>query len=116
MSPQPSVLIAGSGAVACLFGARLSAHADVTLLGTWPEGVAALQRHGVRLEAGGMETRHAVRVASDPLDCRGARFALVLVKSWQTGRTAAMLADCLGPDGGALTLQHGVGDPEGLGG
>ena len=100
--------------MACLFGARLSAHADVTLLGTWPEGVAALQRHGVRLEAGGMETRHAVRVTSDPADCRGARFALVLVKSWQTGRTAAMLADCLGPDGVALTLQNGLGNLEEL--
>jgi len=114
MSPQPSVLIAGSGAMACLFGARLSAHADVTLLGTWPEGVAALQRYGVRLEAGGMETRHAVRVTSDPLDCRGARFALVLVKSWQTSRTAAMLDGCLAPDGVALTLQNGLGNLEGL--
>jgi 2-dehydropantoate 2-reductase len=112
MSPQPSVLIAGSGAMACLFGARLSAHADVTLLGTWPEGVAALQRHGVRLEAGGMETRHSVRVTTDPLDCRGARFALVLVKSWQTGRTAGMLAQCLAQDGIALTLQNGLGNLE----
>jgi 2-dehydropantoate 2-reductase len=112
MPPPPSVLIAGSGAMACLFGARLSAHADVTLLGTWPEGVAALQRHGVRLEAGGLETRHAVRVTNDPLDCSGARFALVLVKSWQTGRTAAMLAECLAPDGVALTLQNGLGNLE----
>jgi 2-dehydropantoate 2-reductase len=112
MSPQPSVLIAGSGAMACLFGARLSDHADVTLLGTWPEGVAALQRHGIRLEAGGMETRHSVRVRSDPVDCRGARFALVLVKSWQTERTGAMLAECLVRDGVALTLQNGLGNLE----
>src|SRR3989304_4374734 len=114
MSPQPSVLIAGSGAMACLFGARLSAHADVTLLGTWPEGVAALQRHGVRLEAGGVGTRPGGGVTSEPAGCRGARFALVLVKSWQTGRTAAMLADCLGPDGVALTLQNGLGNLEEL--
>ena len=114
MSPLPSVLIAGSGAMACLFGARLSGHADVTLLGTWPEGVAALQRHGVRLEAGGLETNHPVRVASDPRDCRGARFVLVLVKSWQTVRTAGMLADCLAPDGVALTLQNGLGNLEAL--
>jgi 2-dehydropantoate 2-reductase len=112
MSPQPSVLIAGSGAMACLFGARLSAYADVTLLGTWPEGVAALQRQGIRLEAGGLETRHPVRVTTDPGDCRGARFALVLVKSWQTGRTAGMLAECLAPDGVALTLQNGLGNLE----
>jgi len=112
MSPQPSVLIAGSGAMACLFGARLSAQADVTLLGTWPEGVAALQHDGIRLEAGGLETRHPVRVTTDPADCRGARFVLVLVKSWQTRRTAGMLAECLARDGVALTLQNGLGNLE----
>lgn len=100
--------------MACLFGARLSPHAEVTLLGTWPEGLAALQRHGIRLEAGGLETRHPVRATSDPLDCRGALFALVLVKSWQTTRTARMLAECLAPEGVALTLQNGLGNIEAL--
>jgi 2-dehydropantoate 2-reductase len=98
--------------MACLFGARLSAHASVTLLGTWPEGLAALQRVGIRLQAGGLETRHPVRVTSDPLDCRGATFALVLVKSWQTKRTAGILAECLTPAGVALTLQNGLGNLE----
>src|SRR3990172_7858134 len=112
MPPQPSILIAGSGAMACLFGARLSAHARVTLLGTWPEGLAALQRDGVRLDAGGMETRYPVRVTSDPLDARGARFALVLVKSWQTQRAAEMLTGCLAPDGVALTFQNRLGNPQ----
>ncbi|HSR47752.1 MAG TPA: 2-dehydropantoate 2-reductase [Anaerolineales bacterium] len=110
--PAPEILIAGTGAMACLFGARLSPHADVTLLGSWTEGLAALQHAGIRLEAGGLETRHPVRVTSDPLDCRGARFALVLVKSWQTRRTAEMLAECLAPDGVALTLQNGLGNLE----
>jgi len=112
MASRPPILIAGSGAMACLFAARLADQADVTMLGTWPEGVAALQHDGVRLEAGGMETRHQVRVTSDPLHARGARFALVLVKSWQTRRTAAMLAECLAPEGTALTLQNGLGNLE----
>ncbi|HKY84331.1 MAG TPA: 2-dehydropantoate 2-reductase [Anaerolineales bacterium] len=111
-NPPPPILIAGSGAMACLFGARLAPYASVTLLGTWVEGVAALQRDGIRLEAGGLETRHSVGVTSDPLDCRGARFALVLVKSWQSKRTAGMLAACLAPDGVALTLQNGLGNLE----
>jgi len=110
----PPILIAGSGAMACLFAARLSAYASVTLLGTWPEGLAALQRVGVRLQAGGLETRHTVRVTSDPLDCRGANFALVLVKSWQTRRVAEKLAECLTPAGVALTLQNGLGNLETL--
>ena len=100
--------------MACLFGARLSPFASVTLLGTWAEGLAALQRSGVRFEAGGLETQHPVRATSDPLDCRGARLALVLVKSWQTKRTAEMLAECLAPEGVALTLQNGLGNLENL--
>lgn len=98
--------------MACLFGARLSPYAEVTLLGTWTEGLAALQHGGIRLEAGGLETRHPVRATSDPMDCHGARFALVLVKSWQTRRTAEMLADCLATEGVALTLQNGLGNLE----
>jgi 2-dehydropantoate 2-reductase len=110
----PSILIAGTGAMACLFGARLAPHAEVTLLGTWSDGLAALQRGGIRLEAGGLETAYRVRATSDPLDCAGAPFALVLVKSWQTRRTAETLAQCLASDGVALTLQNGLGNLESL--
>lgn len=98
--------------MACLFGARLAPYAEVTLLGTWSEGLAALRQFGIRLEAGGLETRHKVRVTSDPFDAHGARFALVLVKSWQTKRTAEMLVECLAPQGVALTLQNGLGNLE----
>jgi 2-dehydropantoate 2-reductase len=107
---RDSILIVGSGAMACLFGARLAPHAEVTLLGTWPEGLAALRREGIRLEADGRSTVAAVRVATDPAECAGARHALVLVKSWQTPRAAEMLEACLAPDGVALTLQNGLGN------
>jgi 2-dehydropantoate 2-reductase len=108
------VLIVGTGAMACLFGARLAPLADVTLLGTWREGLAALVQRGIRLEAGGMEETHRIRATSRPAECRGARFALVLVKSWQTERAAAMLSACLAPEGVALTLQNGLGNLERL--
>ncbi len=98
--------------MACLFGARLAPHVDVTLLGTWPDGLAAIRRFGIRLEAGGLETRHPVGVTSNPLEVQGARFVLVLVKSWQTRRTATMLSNCLATDGVALTLQNGLGNRE----
>lgn len=109
-SARPGVLIVGTGAMACLFGARLAPLTAVTMLGTWPEGLAALSRQGIRLEAGGMEEVHRVRATSNPADCRGASFALVLVKSWQTDRAARMLSACLAPDGVALTLQNGLGN------
>ncbi len=58
MNTPPSLLIVGTGALASLFGARLAAAGvQVTMLGTWPDGLAALREHGVRLvEADGSGT------------------------------------------------------------
>ena len=48
-----SILIVGTGAMACLFGSRLSAAGvQVTMLGTWMEGLEALRGHGVRVVDG----------------------------------------------------------------
>ncbi len=109
-----SILILGTGALANLFAARLSAaDVDVAMLGTWPQGLAALNEHGVRLVTDpGTEKAFPVRATADPGECGGARYALVLVKSWQTERAARQLAACLAPDGIALTLQNGLGNRE----
>jgi 2-dehydropantoate 2-reductase len=108
--PDERLLIVGTGAMACLFGARMAACADVALLGSWREGLVALERDGIRLDDDGTSARVRVRVAADPADCRGHSMALVLVKSWQTPRAAAQLADCLADEGVALTLQNGLGN------
>ena len=124
------MLIVGTGAMACLFAARLAARGTkVTLLGTWPQAIEALQTRGVRLvendgssppcgprpseELMGLAYRsYPVRAVTDPSDCRGARLALVLVKTWQTDRAARQLSACLASDGLALTLQNGLGNRE----
>ena len=110
---QP-ILIAGTGALATLFAARLSAAGHpVTMLGTWANGLQALNENGARLvDADGTERAYSIRATDKPVDCRGARYALVLVKSWQTERVARQLADCLSEDGLALTLQNGMGNRE----
>jgi 2-dehydropantoate 2-reductase len=100
--------------MACLFGARLAPHAEVTLLGTWPAGLEALRRDGIRVVQSAGDERFLVRVVGDPADVVGARAALVLVKSWQTRRAAEMLSACLDPEGVALTLQNGLGNLETL--
>jgi 2-dehydropantoate 2-reductase len=110
--PEDRLLIVGTGAMACLFGARLAACADVTLLGSWPAGLQALERDGICLDIDGTSARVHVQVTSDPGDCGGISMALVLVKSWQTERAAAQLATCLAGDGVALTLQNGLGNLE----
>ena len=127
-----AMLIVGTGAMACLFAARLAAAGQkVTLLGTWPQAIEALQARGVRLvendgssapcgaNPGAEPLRlpfqsHPLRAVTDPADCRGAKLALVLVKSWQTDRAARQLSECLATDGLALTLQNGLGNRESL--
>ncbi len=110
------VLIVGTGAMACLFAARLAGSGNsVTLLGSWPEGLSALRQHGVRLlEMDGSTHQYPVEVM-DSSNCQG-NFAqaLVLVKSWQTERVARQLESCLDGSGIALTLQNGFGNVETL--
>jgi 2-dehydropantoate 2-reductase len=102
------LLIIGSGALATLFAARLSAAGvHVTMLGSWQAGLAALRKDGARLDGGDTQI---VQATDSPADCRGAKYALVLVKSWQTEHSASQLAECLAEDGLAVTLQNGLGN------
>ena len=111
---SPPLLIVGTGAMASLFAARLlAAGFPVLMLGSWQAGLQALRSHGVRLvDLEGRETSCPVRVYEGPVECLGARSALVLVKSWQTSVATYQLAHCLGPQGLALTLQNGLGNRE----
>lgn len=112
----PHLLIVGTGAMACLFAARLSAAGtQVTMLGTWSEGLRTLKSHGVTLiEADNSQHTYPVQATDDPSDCIGSDYALVLVKSWQTRRAAQQLKKCLTRNGVALTLQNGIGNRETL--
>jgi len=104
-----NISILGTGAMGSLFGARLSRHADVTLLGTWTEAVQAIRRDGIQVEGEGTFRVHA---ASDPDDAPLADLAIMLVKSYQTERAAQWAARTLKPSGVALTIQNGLGNVE----
>lgn len=83
------------------------------MLGSWPDAIDALNRYGARLvDEKGRETAYPVCAVTDPAQCRGAQSALVLVKAWQTKRTAHQLAECLADDGVAISLQNGLGNCE----
>ena len=106
---RPQLHIIGTGAMACLFGARLASVAEVTLVGTWLEGLAALRTRGITLEGEATALVHAAHLSDSipPAD-----FALILVKAWQTPAIAVYLPDLLKADGLALTLQNGIGNWE----
>ncbi len=113
MIDQDRTIIVGTGALACLFAARLAPHTRITMLGTWQEGLDAIGRSGVRLiSSHGAVELVRVPVTSDPSDCEGASKALILVKSWQTERAARQVASFLPGEGLALTLQNGLGNLE----
>jgi 2-dehydropantoate 2-reductase len=111
-----NILIVGTGALATLFAARLTqAGHHITMLGTWQEGIDSLRKNGARLvDANGNEHQFKVHATDDPHECAGAKYAIVLVKAWQTERAARQLADCLAEDGLAITLQNGLGNRETL--
>ena len=115
MTKQTPVLIAGTGAMACLFAAKLSgAGVPVLMSGTWRAGLQALRQEGVRLvDSQGNQQVFPVQVAEGGCGSRVCH-ALVLVKSWQTGRAARQLSECLEANGLALSLQNGLGNQERL--
>jgi len=115
MNPKPdSLLIVGTGALACLFAARFAeAGIPATLLGNWPAGVQALRDSGVhQSDVAGDERVYPVTVIDSALSQEKFTHALVLVKAWQTERAARQLSKMLAPDGVALTLQNGLGNRE----
>jgi 2-dehydropantoate 2-reductase len=113
---KDNILLVGTGALATLFAARLSAAGhSVSMLGTWKDGLKSLQENGARIvDANGNEQAYPVFATDDLNEVRGAKYALVLVKSWQTERAAHQLRDALAKDGLALTLQNGIGNRETL--
>jgi 2-dehydropantoate 2-reductase len=110
------ILLVGTGALATLFAARLGqAGHSVSMLGTWKQGLQALRENGARIvDADGNERAYQVHATDDPREVSGAKFAIVLVKSWQTERAAHQLKLALADDGHALTLQNGLGNRETL--
>jgi 2-dehydropantoate 2-reductase len=109
-----NILIVGTGALATLFAAQLSrAGHSISMLGSWKAGLDALRKDGARLvDSDGSEHQFEVQAINDPGECRGIKYALVLVKAWQTKKVAEQLRECLTKDGLAVTLQNGLGNRE----
>jgi len=116
MSMKDKILIVGSGALATLFAARLSASGvQVSMLGTWQEGLSALGQHGaVLVNPQGEQQAYPVQILTPSSKAEKFLKILVLVKSWQTVRVASQLPALLDQQGLALTLQNGLGNRESL--
>ncbi len=107
--------ICGTGAMACLFGGHLAGIADVTLIGTWKEGLTAVRKQGIRVEGASGILVARSRAVELGTDVEPADLVLVLVKTWQTGTIAHHLPSLLKSSGVAVTFQNGIGNVSLLG-
>ncbi len=96
-----------------LFGGKLSAVAQVTLLDPWAEHVAAMQQGRLCIdELDGSEMSISVNATTDPSAVPEVDLAIIFVKAHATGQASQWTSGFLASDGLALTLQNGVGNAE----
>src|SRR6266404_7491109 len=101
------IIVLGAGAIGSLYGAKLAAMNDVTLIGR-AEHVAAINARGLRIE--GLESQ-TVRVrAATEIEKIGAN-ALILLTTKVTDGAAALapIASLVRADTTILCLQNGLG-------
>jgi 2-dehydropantoate 2-reductase len=109
------VVLFGAGAMSCLFAARLSQVASVTMLDTWTKAIEAIRERGILFEDRKGSRIVRVQIESLGASIEPADLAIVLVKAWQTEQVAGHLGEYLKPEGLVITLQNGLGNLECLG-
>jgi len=104
------IIVLGAGAIGSLYGAKLAATNDVTLIGR-PEHVAAINAHGLRIE--GLESQ-IVRVrAATAIDKLGENALVLLTTKVPDSYVAtASLAPLVRGDTTILSLQNGLGSED----
>lgn len=110
------VLVAGAGALGCVFGGFLhEAGHRVTLLGRAVQ-MDAIARNGLRIEGlWGEHVATGFELATDATQLRGQFDAvLVTVKSYDTRAVGVAAAPFLAPKGVLISLQNGLGNVEAL--
>ncbi len=113
--PNHHIAIWGVGALGSLFAGYLSAVAQVTMVGRWPEQIDAVRRNGLTIHhTDGRTTRFSPAITDDPATLPPIDLVIVLVKSHQTAGIAPAIAKVLSPHGVAITLQNGVGNLDAL--
>jgi 2-dehydropantoate 2-reductase len=109
------VVIAGSGAMGCRFGAALAlAGHDVLLLDGWREHVEAISARGLHVTDEHGTRIVPVEASLFPATADPADLLIVFAKATATARIAAAASGAIGPRTLVLTLQNGLGNIEAL--
>ncbi|MFZ0614075.1 MAG: 2-dehydropantoate 2-reductase [Desulfobacterales bacterium] len=106
------IAIIGAGAMGSIFGAMLSAVADVALVDNFERHVRAIRGNGLEIELNdGSIKNQAVFATARPEEVApGVDLAIIFTKSYDTRQAAETARDLLAEKGIALTLQNGIGN------
>jgi 2-dehydropantoate 2-reductase len=101
------IIVLGAGAIGSLYGAKLAARNDVTLIGR-EDHVAAINSHGLRME--GIESQVVSVRAATAIEKIGPNALIVLTTKVTDGAVAlAPIAPLVSADTTILCLQNGLG-------
>ena len=109
------ITVVGAGAMGGSYGGMLAmAGHQVSLIDTWQDHVAAINRDGLKID--GVLGDHRIRLdaATAPVAGMAADVVIVFVDTNNTDGGAAFAAEALGADGFAITFQNGIGNVEKL--
>jgi 2-dehydropantoate 2-reductase len=106
------IAVVGCGAVGSLFAANLGTLDDVEVWAydPWPEHVAAINEHGLRLSGAG-DVVGRVRATADPAELPPCDFGIVATKSMHTAAATAATAHAF-EHGAVCSVQNGAGNEE----
>ena len=110
------IAIVGGGAMGSIYASLLSQSPhDIWLVDIWPEHIATIRRHGLRVDGPGDSTRLVRINATDtPDDVGKVDLAILAVKAFQTDSAAASVRRLLVEGGVAMSMQNGIGNGERL--
>ena len=92
------IAVVGAGAMGSLFGGKLSAVAQVTLLDPWAEHVAAMQQDGLSIvELDGSKMTVPVTATTDPAAVPTVDMAIIFVKAHTTPQASQWASRFLAP-------------------
>lgn len=110
---DPHVVVAGAGAMGCLFGGLLAERGlRVTLLTRREEHVAAIRERGLLMVGEGGERRIAIAAETSALRIAPAGILLVQCKAYATRTVSADVAPLMHAGSLAVSFQNGLGNEE----
>lgn len=104
--------IVGAGAIGATLGAHLQlAGAEVHLVDTDPEHIAAIREHGLRIQHPTGELNVRMQISSPEEASAQLGAVLLAVKAQATDAVASWIAPRLAADGWVASLQNGLNEP-----